>query len=156
MIQRAIRDETIPPISYFRKWAKEALKEKISQAELTIRIVDKEEMTILNSTYRNKNKPTNVLSFPFKQADFINGSSENDFFLGDIVICADVIKEEALLQEKKIEAHWAHMVVHGVLHLLGFDHEKEIDATIMENEEINILKKLKFSNPYDIMEKKNE
>ncbi len=116
-----------------------ALKNKMPSAELTIRIVDKKEITELNSTYRHKNKPTNVLSFPF---DMPEECEDEIPILGDIIICAEVIQEESLQQEKTVEAHWAHMVVHGALHLLGYDHEKDHEAEIMEAEEIKILEGL--------------
>ena len=100
-------------------------------------------MTELNSQYRHKAYPTNVLSFPFDMPDI-----EETPFLGDIVICASVVNEEAIEQNKLPEAHWAHMVVHGTLHLLGYDHETEADANIMEPEETHILHRLGFANPY--------
>jgi len=144
-IQRAVTTKSLPTTPTFKRWIKTVLKSKIPSAELTIRIVDKNEMTELNSTYRHKNKPTNVLSFPFDMPE----ECENDLpILGDIVICADVIQEEADTQNKMLQAHWAHMVVHGTLHLLGYDHEKEADAEIMEAEEIRFLSALGFPNPY--------
>jgi probable rRNA maturation factor len=143
-IQRAVLAKSLPTAIKFKRWVKAVLKNKISSAELTIRIVDKNEMTELNSTYRHKNKPTNVLSFPFDMPE----ECEEILMLGDIVICAEVIREEAIEQEKSLEAHWAHMVVHGTLHLLGYDHEKNDEAEIMEAEEIKILTMLGFSNPY--------
>lgn len=143
-------DISIPSSVKFKRWAKVVLQDKLASAELTIRIVDTDEMTELNSTFRHKNKPTNVLSFPLD----IPAEFNNDIpLLGDIVICAEVIKQEAHEQGKTEDAHWAHMVVHGTLHLLGFDHEKEQDAEIMEAEEIKILQKLGFKNPYEIVEK---
>lgn len=138
---------SIPSSAKFKHWAKGVLQNKIPSAELTIRIVDIDEMTRLNSHFRNKNKPTNVLSFPLDvPAEFNNDVP----VLGDIVICAEVIKQEAHDQGKIEEAHWAHMVVHGTLHLLGFDHENDQDADKMEAEEIKILKILGFNNPYEI------
>jgi probable rRNA maturation factor len=145
IVQRMVTDRTAPSTSQLKRWAKLILQEKIPNAELTIRIVDKDEMTTLNSTYRKKNKPTNVLSFPFEMPKDIDIETP---ILGDIVICADVIKEEAQAQQKTHDAHWAHMVVHGILHLLGYDHEKENEAEIMEAEEIVILKNMGFNNPY--------
>jgi probable rRNA maturation factor len=144
-IQRIVVNKLLPTTAKLKQWAKAALKTKIPMAALTIRIVDKNEMTELNSTYRKKNKPTNVLSFPFDMPDEFE---EEIPLLGDIIICAEVIEEEAATQEKTLEAHWAHMVIHGVLHLLGHDHEKDHDADIMEAEEINILQTLGFNNPY--------
>ena len=134
-VQRAVTDKSIPTTTLFKKWAKIALDKKIPLAELTIRIVDKKEMTALNHTYRKKNKPTNVLSFP---TDIPAELNENIPIIGDIVICAEIIKQEAKEQNKSEESHWAHMVVHGTLHLLGFDHENDHDAKIMESKEITI------------------
>lgn len=148
-IQRAVAKKSQPGAVKLKKWAKAVLLNKIPDAELTIRIVDKAEITELNSTYRKKNKPTNVLSFPFDMPDELTDETP---MLGDIIICADVIEEEALAQHKTEEAHWAHMVVHGTLHLLGFDHEDEADADMMEAEEITILHSLGFENPYKISE----
>jgi probable rRNA maturation factor len=145
-VQRAAIDNSTPRVAQLKQWAKAVLQNKTSSAELTIRIVGKDEMTMLNSTYRQKHKPTNVLSFPFEMP---LGVEIDMPILGDIVICAEVIQEEAIAQHKAVEAHWAHMVVHGTLHLLGFDHEKDDEAEIMETEEVAILKKLGFSNPYD-------
>lgn len=151
IVQRVVKgvDLSIPSTAKLKQWAKQALQAKLSDAELTIRIVDKAEIQTLNSTYRHKDKPTNVLSFPFETPPDVDIETP---ILGDIVICAEVILEEARDQKKTLEAHWAHMIVHGILHLLGYDHENDADATIMENEEIEILKKLGFSNPYQIVE----
>lgn len=151
IVQRAVSNFSIPSNVRLKQWASLALREKIPNAELTIRIVDKDEMITLNSTYRNKKKPTNVLSFPFETPPGIQLDTP---ILGDIVICADVIAEEAQEQNKAVEAHWAHMVVHGILHLLGYDHVKDADAEEMETEEINILKELGFNNPYQFAEQK--
>jgi probable rRNA maturation factor len=150
IVQRACSNRSIPTSAKLKNWAEQVLKKRMPTAELTLRIVDKDEITELNSTYRHKNKPTNVLSFPFETPV---GVKLDTPILGDIVICADVIKEEARSQQKTLEAHWAHMVVHGMLHLLGYDHEKDRDAEKMEAEEIAILKKLGFNNPYQISEK---
>lgn len=149
IVQRIVASKTVPAATHFKRWARTALKDKIPHAELTIRIVDEQEITELNSTYRHKNKPTNVLSFPF---DIPKEMEDEIPLLGDIVICASVIEAEAIAQDKPLEAHWAHMVVHGVLHLLGYDHEKDDEAEIMEAEEIMILKQLGFNNPYQVNE----
>lgn len=114
-----------------------------ADAEVTIRIVDEAESQQLNFDYREKDKPTNVLSFPFQCPPGIELP-----LLGDLVICAQVVAREAAEQGKTLQAHWAHMVVHGSLHLLGFDHINEDDAEEMEAEEIQILHDLGFSNPY--------
>ena len=114
-----------------------------ADAEVTIRIVDEAESQQLNFDYRDKDKPTNELSFPFQCQPGIELP-----LLGDLVICAQVVAREAAEQGKTLQAHWAHMVVHGSLHLLGFDHINEDDAEEMEAEEIQILHDLGFANPY--------
>jgi probable rRNA maturation factor len=148
-VQRVVSHSSIPTSTQLKSWAKAALAKEMLKAELTIRIVDKEEIQMLNSTYRHKNKPTNVLSFPFEMPDGVEMDAP---ILGDIIICADVILEEAKEQDKTYAAHWAHMVVHGILHLQGYDHENDHDAEIMEAKEIKILKKLGFDNPYQVRE----
>ena len=109
-----------------------------AETTLTIRIVDEAESQLLNNQYRKKNEPTNVLSFLI---------SDNPL-LGDIILCHSVIKKEALAQKKSIDDHYAHLIIHGYLHLIGFDHTKNDDALTMENKEIAILKKLGIKNPY--------
>jgi probable rRNA maturation factor len=138
-VQRATRQFNAPTAVQLRAWARQILTAKhITDAELTLRIVNSKEMTALNSTYRHKQGPTNVLSFP---------GDEN--YLGDIVICAEVVTQEANAQHKTLDAHWAHMVIHGVLHLLGHDHVKDDEANAMEAIEIKTLRALGFDNPYD-------
>jgi probable rRNA maturation factor len=147
LVQRASR-ESAPATTQLRLWAKQTLRDKnITAAELTIRLVDAAEMTLLNTTYRHKAGATNVLSFPFDQ---MNEEMEGELpLLGDIVICAAVVNAEADAQHKTSTAHWAHMVVHGTLHLLGHDHVVEPEAEIMEALEITILQTLGFPNPYN-------
>lgn len=139
-MQRAFDAAWVPKNKELKHWAIAALTSRVDTAELTVRIVDIPEMTELNTRYRHKPGPTNVLSFPFDIPPL----------LGDIIICAEVVEEEAKQQNKSSKAHWAHMVVHGVLHLLGYDHEIESQALIMESEEIHILQALDFPNPYQI------
>lgn len=112
--------------------------------ELTIRIVNNEEQQELNKTYRQKDYPTNILSFPFDD----ELPDETIELLGDMIIAVDVVAKEALEQNKKIEHHWAHLIVHGFLHLLGYDHLTDEEAEEMESLEIEILKKLNIENPY--------
>jgi probable rRNA maturation factor len=147
LIQYAAKNTSAPTRTELRRWAKRALKDHLPTAEMTIRIVNLEEMTELNSTYRHKNKPTNVLSFRFDMPEDITLETP---LIGDIVICAAVVEQEAVEQQKPLDAHWAHMVVHGTLHLLGFDHEIENDAVIMESHETVILKALGYNDPYHI------
>ncbi|CAM8377302.1 rRNA maturation RNase YbeY [Candidatus Methylopumilus planktonicus] len=116
-------------------------------AEITIRIVDNDESINLNNIYRKKKYPTNVLSFLV---------DDEVHLIGDIVLCAPVIKKEALEQSKKLEAHYAHLIIHGALHLYGYDHENKKDADIMEAKEIKILTKLGYKNPYLIEESKSQ
>jgi probable rRNA maturation factor len=116
-------------------------------AEITIRIVDNDESINLNNIYRKKKSPTNVLSFLV---------DDEVSLIGDIVLCAPVIQKEALEQSKKLEAHYAHLIIHGALHLYGYDHENKKDADIMEAKEIKILTKLGYKNPYLIEESKSQ
>src|SRR5690606_20131870 len=109
------------------------LADERQEAELTIRIVDEEESRILNRDYRGKDKPTNVLSFPFEAPPGLDAWP----LLGDLVICAPVVAREAVEQGKPLMAHWAHMVVHGVLHLLGYDHEEDEDAEDRKSTRLN-------------------
>jgi probable rRNA maturation factor len=145
----AIQDMATIPIlpsqEELQQWALAVLQTKLPAAEITLRIVDKDEIRELNKTYRKKDNPTNVLSFPLK---IIAGVNIPIPPIGDIIICAEIVKEEAMTQDKPEKAHWAHMIVHGILHLLGYDHENDIDADRMEQEEIIILQTLGFSNPY--------
>jgi probable rRNA maturation factor len=146
-IQRAIDDieNVLPADSDFQRWAEAALGQYNKPFELTIRIVDEQESRTLNHTYRNKDKSTNVLSFPFEVPEGIELA-----LLGDLVICAQVVEQEAKEQAKSSTAHWAHMTIHGCLHLLGFDHISDEEAEEMEALEIDILEKLGFNNPYEI------
>jgi probable rRNA maturation factor len=113
-------------------------------SEVTVRIVGREEITYLNETYRQKTGVTNVLAFPFDPPDGVDIP-----LLGDIVICAPVVEEEAEQQHKTQEQHWAHMLVHGVLHLLGYDYISDKQANEMENLEIEILSTIGYPNPYE-------
>lgn len=126
-----------------RHWASAALRDESTSVELSLRIVDEQESAALNQQYRGKAGATNVLSFPFDAV-----TPEPLPILGDIVICAPVVNREAIEQDKSAEAHWAHMCVHGVLHLLGYDHVGDHDAEVMEALEISILQELGFSSPY--------
>ena len=137
--------EPVPDEDDLRSWIAAALASQPTrgEVEITVRLVDAPEMATLNQTYRGKDGPTNVLSFP---ADL---PPELDLpLLGDIVICAPVVAAEALAQHKRPDAHWAHMAVHGTLHLLGYDHLEENEAITMEALESAILADLHYPCPY--------
>lgn len=142
-VQFAIEATTVPDASTLKNWVNAALARENEHAEISLRIVDEIEIQQLNKHYRGKDKPTNVLSFP---AEFPPELGLN--LLGDIVICAEVVKREAAEQEKTIAAHWAHMVIHGALHLQGYDHIEDEEAERMEAHETEILAKLGFPAPY--------
>ncbi|MEE2022778.1 rRNA maturation RNase YbeY [Alkalimonas mucilaginosa] len=142
-LQQASTASDLPTETQFAQWAELALAAYRSEAELTIRLVDSHESQQLNLQYRGKDKPTNVLSFPFQCPPGLSLP-----LLGDLVICSQVVAEEASLQGKTLQAHWAHMVIHGCLHLVGFDHIKEDEAEQMEQLEIALLAELGFTNPY--------
>ncbi len=142
-IQLATNEALLPDNELLTLWASTALQNIDTASELTIRIVDETESALLNEKWRKKDGPTNVLSFPAQVADEISPK-----LLGDIVICAPVVINEAMQQRKVLDAHWAHMVIHGTLHLLGYDHIGEQQAKIMESLEIDILNKLDIDNPY--------
>jgi len=142
-IQHVSNSSGIPPDESFIQWINAALLGSINDIEICIRIIDENEMQALNYQFREKNKPTNVLSFPYHDEFDEPGTIQ-----GDIIICAPVLKKEANEQGKPLQAHWAHLTIHGMLHIQGFDHENNQDAEIMENHEINILNHLGFKNPY--------
>ncbi|MEZ9527276.1 rRNA maturation RNase YbeY [Enterovibrio norvegicus] len=135
--------ENLPSEEQLQTWFEQAVKSFREQAETTIRIVDEFESQSLNRDYRGKDKPTNVLSFPFEAPPGV----ELDL-LGDLIICRQVVEKEAKEQNKDLFAHWAHMVVHGSLHLLGYDHIDDEEAEEMESLEISIMTALEFPNPY--------
>lgn len=142
-LQIASEAQTLPHPSQFREWVGTTLANRIDTAELTIRIVDIEEMTELNETYRKKTGPTNVLSFPAE----ISPEFEMPL-LGDIIICAPIVQREAEGENIELLSHWAHMVVHGTLHLLGYDHIEKDEAEIMEAIEEEILTSMGYPAPY--------
>jgi probable rRNA maturation factor len=151
--QYATRATGVPPRQAFRKWIKAAL---MHNAEIVLRIVDKAEGHNLNRDFRNRDYATNVLTFVYTdvqsniQLDAQQGAhADADPLTGDIVLCAPVIEDEARQQHKSLPAHYAHLTVHGVLHLQGYDHENEADAAAMEQLEIEILGRLGYQNPYD-------
>jgi probable rRNA maturation factor len=149
-LQLACSGGAVPAADDFRRWAAAALAEAGagSAAEITVRVVDADESRALNRDYRDKDRPTNVLSFPSDLPDFLRAELDPPP-LGDLVICAPVVREEALAQGKAEREHWAHLTVHGVLHLLGFDHVGDAEADIMEAHEITALAALGMNNPYE-------
>jgi len=143
-LQVASRSANLPANMTFKQWVDAALATlTIRDASLTIRIVDAEEIRTLNRTYRHQDKETNVLSFPFEAIEGIEQS-----LLGDVIICSSVVEREALEQKKSAEAHWAHLVIHGILHLCGYDHISENEAEEMEALELRILSDLGYPDPY--------
>jgi probable rRNA maturation factor len=139
-------DDDVPEPALLQAWANAAYLEN-SPAIASIRVASVDEIQQLNKQYRAKDKATNVLSFPMLFPEEISAPL-NMRLLGDIVLCASVINREAKQQSKKENTHWAHMVVHGMLHLQGFDHIKNEQAEVMEQLEIKILDQLGFQNPY--------
>ena len=157
-VQMASSRRGVPPARSFNRWVQAAcapyLPRNDQELALTIRVVGAAESRRLNRTWRAKDKPTNVLSFPAAPLAPGNNGVPSRFpakefsELGDLAICAPVVAREAKEQGKPAQAHWAHMVVHGVLHLLGFDHESDRDATVMEAREMKILAQFGYDNPY--------
>ena len=132
-----------PTETQIQLWVDTALTDYPDDTEIVVRIVDAKESTELNEIYRLKSGPTNILSFPVEIPEEIELN-----LLGDLVICAPVLEKEALDQNKALQDHWAHIVIHGVLHLLGYDHIEDDEAELMEAKEITILSHLGIKNPY--------
>jgi len=135
-VQYATEQTDLPSVAEFRKWARNALR---IDTEVALRIVDEEEGRSLNRDYRGKDYATNVLTFPL---------AEEPHLMGDIILCAPVVAREAIEQNKPLHAHYAHLTVHGVLHLHGYDHETEPEAELMESLETEIVTKLGYADPY--------
>ena len=135
-VQYAVSQRTLPSRVQFRKWVRAALEE---DASVTLRVVGKKEGRVLNYNYRKKNYATNVLTFVARY---------HAPFEGDLALCAPVVAREARAQKKSLAAHYAHLTVHGVLHLQSYDHEKDADAKVMERREIQIMAKLGYADPY--------
>lgn len=142
-VQRACAKGNLPAEADFYRWALTALPADRPQTEMTIRLVDEAESAELNSQYRGKTGPTNVLSFPADLPEDLDIP-----LLGDLVICKQVVEREARAQGKPLAHHWAHMVIHGTLHLLGYDHINDAEAEQMEGLEIRLLRQLHIANPY--------
>ena len=144
MLQIIDKSTYVPNANIFIEWINKISQYiEIKQDSLTIRVVSAEESQALNQQFRQIDKPTNVLSFPADLPDFIEAP-----YLGDIVICATIIEQEAKAQNKGVDDHWAHMLVHGVLHLKGYDHISDDEAEQMEALEIKLLKQINVANPY--------
>lgn len=141
---REVDGRRLPSTARIRRWVRAVLAHEHRCGELTVRMVGEVEGTALNERYRRKKGPTNVLSFPGGEA----GPQLMPTPLGDVVICAPVVEREAGAQGKTVDAHWAHLVVHGVLHLLGYDHGTPRQARVMESLETRILAQLGYPDPY--------
>jgi probable rRNA maturation factor len=135
--------DDVPSEEEMRRWLLSFLDKHRTESIIALSLVSATEIQQLNQTYRKKNKPTNVLSFPAELPPGISYA-----LLGDIIICPSVLADEAVAQGKPLIAHWAHLLIHGTLHLLGYDHTEKDEATIMESYEIEILHGLGFANPY--------
>ncbi len=142
-VQYATSEGDLPSEQDLQAWATAAVDGRSARTALLIRLVDEAESAALNRQYRGKSGATNILSFPFRPPP----PAESDL-LGDLVICAPVVSAQAATQGKTARAHWAHMVVHGILHLFGYDHQQPAEAVEMEGMEIEILARLGFSDPY--------
>jgi len=142
-VQYAVDADSLPARHEFEHWVRSALEPMDNAVELAVRIVNEQESQQLNSRYRGIDKPTNVLSFPFEAPPGIDSD-----YLGDLVICAPLVQREAQQQHKPEKHHWAHMVVHGVLHLRGYDHQLDVQAVEMEALEKRILAGLGIQDPY--------
>ncbi|SIT66469.1 probable rRNA maturation factor [Ectothiorhodosinus mongolicus] len=145
-VQYALSRRGLPSPKKLHEWAN--LARQKTPGTVLIRVVDTEESAQLNQTYRQKSGPTNVLSFPFEAPPEVPCTH-----LGDLVICAPVVLKQAEQQHKPVKNHWAHLVIHGVLHLRGYDHQDAAQATVMERLEIDLLSQLGLANPYEVNEK---
>lgn len=146
IIQNLQEECAVPSHELLQKWAEQAL-ENDADVQVSLQIVSTEESQQLNNDYREKNKPTNVLSFPMELPKSLIEEMPVSL-LGDLVVCAQVVAAESLQQGKTMNEHWAHMLVHGMLHLQGYDHIEDAEAELMEQKEVVVLNKLGFENPY--------
>jgi len=149
-VQFACEDAGVPDEDDIQSWVEHAADQSgrmtVSNTEIAVRVVGEAEIQTLNQLYRNKDSATNVLSFPAGDIEGLPQSAARQ--LGDIVICASVVRDEAVRQDKPLADHWAHMLVHGVLHLLGYDHSNNADAEEMERLEATILQSRGIADPY--------
>lgn len=143
-IENILQEEGIGSEYDFETWVKLALGDRQQDTELSIRLVGEKEIQTLNKQYRNKDKPTNVLSFPA-----VNVPGMPESHIGDLIICVPVVVREAFDQEKTEKAHFAHITIHGILHLLGYDHQNDDEAREMESLEVRLLEQLGIDNPYE-------
>jgi probable rRNA maturation factor len=143
-VQRRVRGWS-PSRRELALWASTAAGKRAAGRELGLRVVGAAESRRLNARFRGRDKPTNVLSFPPPRLPRAAGEAPP---LGDLVVCARVLRAEARAQDKTLKAHWAHLIVHGTLHLVGYDHERNRDAQRMERREVAVLRRLGFANPY--------
>ena len=143
-VQRINVSSWVPSDEELQLWAEKALIDYQQDTEIVIRVVDIQEMSGLNQQYRHKTGPTNILSFPFEVPEGIEGLD----LLGDLVVCSEVLEGEAKAQNKKLKDHWAHIIIHGILHLTGYDHINKADALEMEAKEVYLLQQLMIDNPY--------
>lgn len=148
-LQLASAEPSAPSAEQLLRWAQAALGPAPGPAAITIRVADEAEIQSLNKDWRKRDAPTNALAFPLS-----GGAGAPSGVAGDVVACAPVIKREAAAQNKTLAAHWAHVIIHGVLHLMGYDHVNEQDAVAMEAKEIAILKNLGFPDPYALNEQR--
>ncbi len=148
-LQWGIEPLSLPTPSLCEQWVRASLIDPPVSLELTIRVVSAEESQMLNKAYRHQDAPTNVLSFEFSPPPYVLELEQQVSYLGDLAICAEVVSQEAQQQNKSLEAHWAHMVVHGTLHLQGMDHIEPEEAQKMEALEVKIMHQLGYANPYE-------
>ncbi len=134
----------LPKHEQFQYWVDTVLTDNSQDSEIVIRIVDEQEMTQFNEQYRHKIGPTNILSFPSDLPEDIDSP-----LLGDLLICAPVMEQESFQQGKKLEHHWAHIIFHGILHLLGYNHIEQNEAEEMESLEVKLLNTINIANPYE-------
>ena len=142
-VTREVRAGWMPPLRDFRLWADTVLGSSAPKREISVLLVGERRSRALNARYRGRDRSTNVLSFPAPAV-----ATRSSGALGDLVICPAVLRAEAREQRKDVRSHWAHMVVHGLLHLLGYEHERERDAQRMERREVRVLRRLGIANPY--------
>lgn len=142
-VRRASGSRAGPTVRQLSHWASAALGRRSRGAQISVLLVGPTASRALNARYRHRDRPTNVLSFPAGAA-----ARRASGLLGDLVICPALLRAEARAQGKRLAAHWAHLVVHGTLHLVGFDHERDVDARRMQRREVRVLRTLGFANPY--------